>query len=214
VPDSLLRPQELPPVLVLASASPRRRELLWQIGVGHRLAIAGVDETPRAGEAAAECVVRLALAKAKKMWTGTLPVLGADTAVVLEGELLGKPTDRRSALSMLERLSGRSHRVLTAVALVHGGGSDVRLSDSEVRFRELGAAECALYWDSAEPRDKAGGYAIQGFGAVFVSELRGSYSGVMGLPLFETAALLDAAGVPRWRHAARAADGAMSGAGL
>lgn len=200
-------------MLVLASASPRRRELLWQIGVGHRIAIAGVDETPRAGEAAAECVARLALAKANKMWTGTLPVLGADTAVVLEGELLGKPTDRHSALSMLERLSGRSHRVLTAVALVHGGGSDVRLSDSEVRFRDLGATECALYWDTGEPRDKAGAYAIQGFGAVFVSELRGSYSAVMGLPLFETAALLDAAGVPRWRHGARAADGAMIGAG-
>jgi len=210
---SLAPPQELPPVLVLASASPRRRELLWQIGVAHHVAISGVDETLRAGESAVECVERLALSKAKKMWTGTLPVLGADTAVVLEGELLGKPHDRASALSMLERLSGRSHRVLTAVALVVGDGSEVRLSASEVRFRPLGAAECARYWDSGEPRDKAGAYAIQGLGAVFVSELRGSYSGVMGLPLFETAALLDAAGVPRWGQGARPGTGAMTGAG-
>lgn len=211
--DPVVRPQELPPVLVLASASPRRRELLWQIGVAHRIAIAAIDETPGAGESAADCVVRLALAKAKKVWTGSLPVLGADTAVVLDGELLGKPRDRHSALAMLERLSGRSHRVLSAVALVDGGASQVRLSDSEVQFRTLGAAECAHYWDSGEPRDKAGGYAIQGLGAVFVSQLRGSYSGVMGLPLFETAALLDAAGVPRWQHAPRPAGGAMAGAG-
>ena len=196
--DSIVPPQEPPPALVLASASPRRRELLWQIGVAHRMAAAGVDETPRAGESAEECVKRLALAKATKIWSGTLPVLGADTAVVLDGELLGKPKDRLSAISMLSRLSGRSHRVLTAVALVDGHRSEVRLSDSEVRFRTLGALECARYWDSGEPRDKAGGYAIQGLGAVFVSELRGSYSGVMGLPLFETASLLDEAGVPRW----------------
>jgi septum formation protein len=210
--DSVVHLQELPPVLVLASASPRRRELLWQIGVAHRVAIAGVDETPRVGESAAECVERLALAKAKAMWTGDLPVLGADTAVVLEGQLLGKPRDRDSALSMLERLSGRSHRVLTAVALVYTGGSTVRLSDSEVQFRPIGSAECARYWDSGEPRDKAGGYAIQGLGAVFVSELRGSYSGVMGLPLCETAALLDAAGVSRWHHAARSEASARIGA--
>jgi septum formation protein len=209
----LARPQDLPPVLVLASASPRRRELLWQIGVAHRIAIAGVDESPCAGESAADCVQRLALAKAKKVWTANLPVLGADTAVVLDGELLGKPRDRPSALSMLTRLSGRSHRVLTAVALVDGRGSQVCLSDSEVQFRTLGAAECARYWDSGEPRDKAGGYAIQGLGAVFVARLLGSYSGVMGLPLFETGALLDAAGVPRWQHAVRPAGAAVVGAG-
>jgi len=185
--------------------------LLWQIGVAHRIAIAGVDETPRAGEAAADCVRRLALAKAKKVWTPGLPVLGADTAVVLDGELLGKPRDRHGALSMLTRLSGRSHRVLSAVALVDGRGSQLRLSDSEVQFRTLGAAECEHYWDSGEPRDKAGGYAIQGLGAVFVSRLLGSYSGVMGLPLCETAELLDAAGVPRWQQSARAADGAAAG---
>jgi septum formation protein len=210
--EPVARPQEPAPVLLLASASPRRRALLWQIGVAHRIAIADVDETPRAGESAADCVQRLALAKANKVGEAGLPVLGADTAVVLEGELLGKPRDRDSAISMLSRLSGRSHRVLTAVALVDGRGSQVRVSDSEVQFRTLSAAECARYWDSGEPRDKAGGYAIQGLGAVFVRRLIGSYSGVMGLPLYETAALLDAAGVPRWQHAARPADGAVAGA--
>ncbi len=193
---------QAPPALLLASASPRRRELLWQIGVAHRVAVADIDEQARAGEAAPECVRRLALAKAVKLWQGELPVLGADTAVVLDGVMLGKPRDREDALAMLARLSGRTHRVLTAVALLDRRGSEVRLSDSEVRFRQLEPAECARYWDSGEPRDKAGGYAIQGLGAVFVSELRGSYSGVMGLPLLETASLLDAAGVPRWQAAA------------
>jgi septum formation protein len=209
----LSRPQEPPPVLLLASASPRRRELLWQIGVAHRIAVADIDETPRGAEAAADCVRRLALAKAQKVWASGLPVLGADTAVVLDSELLGKPRDRLSALAMLGRLSGRSHRVLTAVALVDGRGSQVRLSESEVEFRGLEAEECARYWDSGEPRDKAGGYAIQGLGAVFVRRITGSYSGVMGLPLFETAALLDAAGVPRWQPASRPEGAARPGAG-
>jgi septum formation protein len=208
-----VRPQDPPPVLVLASASPRRRELLWQIGVAHRVAIAEVDETPRAGESAADCVQRLALAKAEGVGHAGLPVLGADTAVVLEGELLGKPRDRDGAIAMLGRLSGRSHRVLTAVALVDRRGRQLRLSESEVEFRALSAAECARYWDSGEPRDKAGAYAIQGLGAVFVRRLAGSYSGVMGLPLYETAELLDAAGVPRWQQPARPAGAAMIGAG-
>ena len=210
--DPVPRPQELPPVLVLASASPRRRELLWQIGVAHRIAIAAIDETPCAGESAEACVQRLALAKTRKVWDASLPVLGADTAVVLDGELLGKPRDRHSALSMLSRLSGRTHRVLTAVALLDGRGSQLRLSASEVRFRTLSEAERVRYWESGEPRDKAGGYAIQGLGAVFVSALLGSYSGVMGLPLCETAELLDEAGVPRWQMLAAAADAASGGA--
>ncbi len=198
--DSHSIPADNPvPVLVLASASPRRRELLWQIGVSHRVAVADIDERPRAAEAAAECVQRLALAKAMKIWPTDLAVLGADTAVVVDGELLGKPHDRAGALAMLARLSGRTHRVLTAVALVDGRGSQLRLSESEVRFRNLEAAECERYWRTGEPLDKAGAYAIQGFGAAFVSELKGSFSGVMGLPLFETTELLDAAGIPRWQ---------------
>ena len=193
---------ESPPALLLASASPRRRELLWQIGVAHRLAVADIDERPHAGESPAGCVQRLALAKAQQILPSGLPVLGADTVVVLDGEMLGKPHERDAALAMLARLSGRTHRVLTAVALVDARGQRLALSESEVQFRTLEATECARYWESGEPRDKAGGYAIQGLGAVFVSALRGSYSGVMGLPLFETAALLDAAGVPRWQRLA------------
>jgi septum formation protein len=189
-----------PPVLLLASASPRRRELLWQIGVPHVIAAAAIDEQRHGGETPADCVRRLALAKARRFWQGELPVLGADTAVVVDGEMLGKPGTRDAALAMLARLSGRAHEVLTAVALVGARGSELRLSRSEVRFRELDPAECERYWRSNEGRDKAGGYAIQGLAAVFISELRGSYSGVMGLPLFETAALLDAAGVPRWQQ--------------
>jgi septum formation protein len=197
------------PALVLASASPRRRELLWQLGVPHRVAVADLREDALSDESAADCVQRLALAKATKIWqamalagapgAALLPVLGADTAVVIDGQMLGKPADRETAMRMLARLSGRTHQVLTAVALVGPHGSAQRLSQSEVSFRALAEAECAAYWDSGEPRDKAGGYAIQGLGAVFVSELRGSFSGVVGLPLFETAQLLDAAGVARWQ---------------
>ena len=190
------RTPDAPPVLVLASRSPRRRELLWQIGVAHRVAGADIDEWPLPGEAPADCVQRLALAKARTTGPAGLPVLGADTAVVLDGQMLGKPADRADGVAMLRRLSGCTHRVLTAVALVDAHGSRVALSASEVQFRVLADTECERYWDSGEPRDKAGGYAIQGLGAVFISALRGSYSGVMGLPLFETAALLDAAGVP------------------
>jgi len=187
--------------VVLASASPRRRELLWQIGVPHRVAAPGIDEQRRRDEAPEVCVQRLALAKARCVPAPDLPVLGADTAVVLDDEMLGKPRDRASALAMLQRLSGRTHRVLTAVALVTGARHELMLSSSEVDFRTLSARECEQYWASGEPRDKAGGYAIQGLGAVFVRALRGSYSGVMGLPLFETATLLAAAGVPCWRDA-------------
>ena len=197
------RLQGLAPVVVLASASPRRRELLWQIGVAHRVEVADIDERALAGETPAACVQRLALAKAQKIQrlgrSPALPVLGADTAVVLGDEMLGKPRDRAAALVMLARLSGRTHRVLTAVCLVGEHEAQVRVSDSEVQFRVLDPVECARYWDSGEPRGKAGSYAIQGLGAVFVSALRGSYSGVMGLPLFETAGLIDAAGVPRWQ---------------
>lgn len=126
------------------------------------------------------------------------PVLAADTVVVIEREILGKPRDRDDAVRMLRLLSGRTHEVLTAIALAADGGISRRLSRSEVTFRDITAAEAADYWDTGEPSDKAGGYAIQGLGAVFVAQLLGSFSGVMGLPLYETAVLLEAAGVPRW----------------
>lgn len=193
---------ESAPLLILASASPRRSALLMQIGVPHRVLPAQLDERRLEGEAADVCVQRLAEQKALQVLarlppgTNALPVLGADTEVVLDGAMLGKPRDRREGVAMLARLSGREHEVLSAVALAYGARLISRLCHSVVRFRALARAECEAYWDSGEPRDKAGGYAIQGLGAVFVEALRGSYSGVMGLPLFETAALLEAAGLP------------------
>jgi septum formation protein len=189
----------------LASASPRRRELLRQIGVSFRLVGTELDETPMAGEAPAGYVSRLALAKADAGWQrsrdfGDAPVLAADTAVVLDGRILGKPQDKTDAATMLLELSGRTHQVLTAVAVRSAAGNEVKISESLVAFRPVDAAEAAAYWNTGEPRDKAGGYAIQGYAAVFIADLKGSYSGVMGLPLFETAALLKAAGVAIWPH--------------
>jgi septum formation protein len=185
----------------LASASPRRGELLRQIGVRFTVRAAAIAEDRVAGEAPEVYVARLAAAKAEAVWAATAdsqPVLGADTAVVLDREVLGKPQTPGEAAAMLERLSGRTHRVLTAVALRHAGGLDSRLSDSEVRFRATTADERLAYCSTGEPFDKAGGYGIQGHAAVFVEELKGSYSGVVGLPLFETAALLTRCGIPLW----------------
>ena len=196
-------------VVILASASPRRTELLTQLGVPHRVVPARVDERRAAGESVEACVRRLATSKALEVQVALaavggsaaaveLAVLGADTAVLVDDELLGKPRDRADALAMLAMLSGRWHQVLSAVALASSNGLQCSLSRSEVRFRALQARECAAYWDSGEPCDKAGAYAIQGRGAVFVEQLRGSFSGVMGLPLYETALLLADAGVPVW----------------
>lgn len=190
-----------PAVLVLASASPRRRELLHQLGVPHRVHPANLDEARLTGESVAACVQRLALAKAQQVHAivaDGLPVLAADTVVVRDQQMLGKPRDRDEALDMLRRLSGRSHQVLTAVAVCSTRGIEARLSSSTVRFRDLSAAECERYWRSGEPCDKAGAYAVQGLAAAFIAELQGSYSGVMGLPLFETAELLQRAAVPIW----------------
>ena len=182
--------------IYLASNSPRRRELLDQIGVTYRVLPVVVDESPRLGEAAADLAQRLALAKAHVGHAGLAagdhkPVLGADTVVVIDGNILGKPHERAPGLAMLAALSGRRHEVFSAVALVAGQRERVLLNRSQVRFRDIAPEEAAAYWDSGEPVDKAGGYAIQGLGAVFVAELSGSYSGVMGLPLFETAQLLN-----------------------
>jgi septum formation protein len=187
----------------LASASPRRRQLLSQIGVIFQVLSVDVDESIAAGEAAEGYVLRLARAKAaagrvRRIAARHAPVLGADTAVVADGTILGKPADCADAERMLGLLSARTHEVLTAVALATDDGILSHLSRSEVTFREITPEEARDYWNTGESRDKAGAYAIQGCGAVFVSGLRGSYSGVMGLPLFETAQLLRAAGVPCW----------------
>ena len=185
------------PLLTLASVSPRRRELLGQIGVTHRVSAADIDETVRPGEAPADYVVRMACAKARTVRErgSELPVLAADTIVVIDGLILGKPRDRADALAMLGRLSGRTHQVLTAVALATAGAVAFRVSASEVRMRSVSPAECAAYWESGESRDKAGGYAIQGRGALFIEHLSGSFSAVMGLPLYESGELLRAAGI-------------------
>jgi len=185
----------------LASASPRRSELLRQIGVPFTVRAAAIAEDPLAGETPEAYVLRLAAAKAEAVWatvSDSRPVLGADTAVVLDGEILGKPETALHAAAMLKRLSGRAHRVLTAVALRHAGGVETRLSDSEVRFRATTATERRAYCATGEPFDKAGAYGIQGHAAVFVESLKGSYSGVVGLPLHETAALLTRCGVGFW----------------
>jgi septum formation protein len=184
----------------LASQSPRRRELLHQIGVPFRPVGVAVDEAVRQGESAPDYVVRLAIAKAEAGWQATQAgtVLGADTAVVLDGHILGKPRDRDDAVRMLGELSGRTHAVLTAVAVCDATGTAWRMSQSEVSFRTIAPPERSAYVDTGEPLDKAGAYAIQGYGAIFIEQLRGSYSGVMGLPLFETAALLEDRGLPGW----------------
>ncbi len=190
-----------PALVCLASASPRRRDLLWQIGVAHKAVPANLDENPLPAESPHDYVERLAVEKAMTVRHRgeRLPVLAADTAVVLDGVVFGKPVDRADALAMLGRLSGRVHQVLTAVALASERSVEVRVSATSVRLRELTLAEREAYWQSGEPRDKAGGYAIQGYGAVFVESLSGSYSGVVGLPLAETAELLRAAGIAVWR---------------
>ncbi len=187
------------PQLVLASASPRRRELLAQIGIQFVVQTADVDETPLWGESPEALVERLAILKAAtvslRLRSGNLPVLGADTLGILNGELLVKPRDFAHAQQMLRQMSGQTHEILTAVALTTATGTQVALSRSVVKFRTITDSEILAYWASGEPHDKAGAYAIQGLGAVFIERLEGSYSGVMGLPLFETAQLLATAGI-------------------
>mgnify|MGYP001817715584 FL=1 len=180
--------------IYLASMSPRRQELLQQIGVEHTLLKVEIDETPNPGEPPVDFVRRLALEKARAghaqlVEADTMPVLGADTAVVIGDTIMGKPHDRVHGIAMLEQLSGRTHQVMTAVALV-GAHEAVLVSISDVTFDTLDAGVCEAYWATGEPVDKAGGYAIQGLASAFVTRLEGSYSGVVGLPLNETAALL------------------------
>ncbi|MCP1727693.1 septum formation protein [Natronospira proteinivora] len=189
------------PALILASQSPRRRELLAQIGLDFTVQPAHIDESHHSGESPADFVERMALEKALAV-AADLPeeavVIGSDTVVVVDDWIMGKPRDRAHALSMLSALSGRSHRVLSSVAVVGGNRQAVAMSDNRVHFRAITEAEMTAYWNSGEPVDKAGGYAIQGKGAVFVEKMHGSYSAVMGLPLFETAKLLAAYRITPW----------------
>lgn len=189
------------PSIRLASRSPRRRELLAQIGIDFELVEVEIDERPGDGEPARALVERLARAKAEagraRAGDGP-PVLGADTEVVVDGQVLGKPRDRAAAMGMLERLSGREHEVWSGIALASDADLAAEVVRTRVRMRALGRDEMHAYWASGEPAGKAGAYAIQGRGAVFVESIEGSYSNVVGLPLFETARLLWRFGIDVW----------------
>ncbi len=177
--------------LVLASKSPRRRQLLQALGLQFTIRSADIDETPHPGEAVTDLVLRLAASKATAVSSGDADlVIGADTEVVLDGRAFGKPQDENDALRMLAALSGRSHQVLTGVAVCGHGRVETALSATEVRFRDIDPDEARRYWQTGEPRGKAGAYAIQGRGGLFVEAIAGSYSGVVGLPVFETTDLL------------------------
>lgn len=182
------------PQVILASASPRRRRLLRQIGVSFRVIPADVDETVLPGEQPAAYVVRVALEKAAAVWSraeGSLPVLAADTTVVLEGDILGKPADRGEATEMLQRLSGQTHEVYSAVAVQADAHRTAdRLNVTRVTFAPLQQAWIDAYCESDEPMDKAGAYGVQGPAAARIVRIEGSFSGVMGLPLYETSELL------------------------
>jgi len=183
------------PLIYLASASPRRRELLGQVGIAHEARPVAVDERFEPGETPANYVLRLAETKARTLWSQLdedrrLPVLGADTTVALAGRLFGKPADRDDLRDMLGRLGGHTHQVHTAIALKCTHGLRTRLSTSQVTLRTLTNEEIDAYWLTGEPADKAGGYAVQGRAAQFISRIEGSYSGIVGLPLFETWELL------------------------
>lgn len=184
--------------LVLASASPRRRELLTQAGIACEVQPADIDETPHAGEAPLDFVRRVAREKALAVDGVGRPVLGADTEVVLDGVILGKPKDADDARRMLRALSGRAHEVVSAVAVVSNGRCDDRLVVARVWMRALGDDEIDAYCGTDEPWDKAGAYAVQGRAAAFVERIDGSYTAVVGLPLFEALALLRDAGVTAW----------------
>lgn len=182
----------------LASKSPRRGELLQQLGLRFEILTADIAETPAAGEIAADYALRIAVEKARAVLPLVqrgLPVLGADTDVVLDGKIIGKPRGREDAISMLLALSAREHVVYSAVALMHGARIETALSVTHVSFGEITPAMANAYWDTGEPEGKAGAYAIQGQGARFVKEIRGSYSGVVGLPLYETCELLKKFGI-------------------
>lgn len=186
--------------LLLASGSPRRRELLTQIGVRFAVQIAQVPEQRVAGEPPDDYVRRLALEKAQAIARQhpELPVLGADTIGVMGDQVLEKPQDREHGVDMLLAMSGGTHRVLTALAVCQGERQALALCESWVTLRTISREEALRYWYTGEPQDKAGGYAIQGLGAVFVAHLAGSYSNVVGLPLLETQALLAQFDVPVW----------------
>lgn len=207
------------PQLYLASRSPRRAQLLRQLGLHFEVIDVEVPEVPAPGQDPAEYALGIAAAKAaagRAAAPGALPVLAADTDVSIDGEILGKPRAREDAIRMLLRLSGRTHEVCSAVAVAQGERLETVLSRTRVTFADIAPQAAADYWDSGEPADKAGAYAVQGYAARWVRSIEGSYSGVVGLPLYETALLLErfnvriqAAAKPR-RAASAAADARLA----
>ncbi len=191
--------------IYLASKSPRRRELLTQIGVHYRLLSVDVDEVRSNDETPEQYVCRLSYDKAIAgcAIADDSPVLGADTIVVLRDEVLEKPVSQEHGMQMLMSLSGRTHQVLTAVTVALGKRYETQVVASDVTFREISYQEAQEYWNTGEPQDKAGGYGVQGMGAIFVERIEGSYSAVVGLPLFETSELLKAWDISLWNSGDR-----------
>ncbi|OUS16544.1 septum formation protein Maf [Gammaproteobacteria bacterium 50_400_T64] len=188
--------------IILASSSPRRAELLRQIGTRFSIQPADIDETQFPDESPEIYVQRMAREKAETVAQHiqeiNLPVLGADTTVVLDNRVFSKPADKAEAIATLRALSGRSHRVLSAIAVVAEDRTELRLSETSVHFREIQEQEYERYWSTGEPLGKAGAYAIQGLGAVFVDGITGSYSGVVGLPLSQTFELFERFNIACW----------------
>ena len=194
------QPQARPPQVYLASASPRRQELLGQIGVNFQQLSVNVEEQKDEAETPEQYIKRVALDKAIAGWNAearvlSIPVLGADTEVVVDGQVMGKPQDHRHAMEMLDKLSGKEHQVISVVAVVQGSRQQLLVNLNKVHFRDLSQEEKQAYCESGEPFGKAGGYGIQGLAAAFISDLEGSYTGVMGLPLYETSVLLREFGI-------------------
>lgn len=183
--------------ILLASASPRRKQLLEQLGLSVEQKAADIDESIHEGEADQTYVVRLAQEKAQALVSlvEAVPIIAADTVISLQGEIIGKPRDYAHACDIWQALAGNTHQVLTGVCVYSNGQYSTVLNISEVSFASLTADEMAAYWATGEPHDKAGAYAVQGLAARWIREIRGSYSGIMGLPLYETAQLLQKAGL-------------------
>lgn len=181
--------------IILASASPRRAELLDQVGISYEIKSVDIDENPMLNESAEDLVQRLAIEKSQAIKSSHMPVLGADTLGFIGDQLLVKPTDVDHSITMLSAMSGNWHEILSAVAITYKENTTVRLNRNRVLFRNINQDEMIRYWETGEPQDKAGSYAIQGIAATFIERIEGSYSGIMGLPLFETMQLLNDLGI-------------------
>lgn len=196
--------------VILASQSPRRRELLATLGLEFQVANADIDESVRTDEAAFDYVLRLAQQKAQAVAAqindAQAVIIGSDTSVIFEAQILGKPLDEEDFSKMMKQLSGQTHQVMTAVAMVQGSKLISMVISTDVVFKSLSNEVIARYWQTGEPADKAGGYGIQGFGSFLVDHIRGSYSAVVGLPLSETAQMLLDCNIPIWNNTLNAKD--------